>query len=154
MATNRKFLRNEPYCKSATFGDFPDTLPDGCIEQNLEEYLNDTKPFFTADEFECSCPEEGSPEWTHLNKNAYRSGHYEWCPAHEAADIANAKFREWLEKQPVALNWIEQNRQGFYGGCRMDDHSPQINEFCAALEYYMKKDFGPKAKLVAIEELK
>lgn len=39
-------------------------------------------------------------------------------------------------------HWLEKNRQGFYGGCRVDEHSPQVNEFVAGLEYYLEVDFG------------
>jgi len=50
------------------------------------------------------------------------------------------------EKKSIYLDdlakWLEQNRQGFYLGCRVDAHSPQINEFVDALHYYLEKDFG------------
>lgn len=55
------------------------------------------------------------------------------------------------EKSSLTLNeianWIERNRQGFYLGCRVDEHSPQINEFCRALIYYLEKDFGYKPQV-------
>lgn len=40
------------------------------------------------------------------------------------------------------VHWLEQNVQGFYGGCRVDGHSPQIREFVDHLHYYLEKDFG------------
>ena len=43
-------------------------------------------------------------------------------------------------------DWLEKNRLGFYGGCRMDEHSHQVNEFVDALHYYLEKDFGYVSK--------
>lgn len=40
------------------------------------------------------------------------------------------------------IEWIEQCRVGFYLGCRMDEHSPQVNEFVRGLHYYLEQDFG------------
>jgi hypothetical protein len=45
--------------------------------------------------------------------------------------------------------WLEDNRQGFYLGCRMDPHSPQVNEFVRALRFYLKKDFKYKSEFAA-----
>lgn len=39
-------------------------------------------------------------------------------------------------------NWLERNCHGFYGGCRIDQHSPQVREFVDHLHYYIEKDFG------------
>lgn len=50
--------------------------------------------------------------------------------------MKNGLTFEELEK------WLERNRQGFYLGCRVDRHSPQVNEFVEALGYYLEKDFG------------
>lgn len=38
--------------------------------------------------------------------------------------------------------WLESNCNGFYFGCRVTDHSPQVREFVDALHYYLEKDFG------------
>jgi len=39
-------------------------------------------------------------------------------------------------------NWLEWNVSGFYMGCRVDPHSPQVRQFVDALHYYLEKDFG------------
>lgn len=37
-------------------------------------------------------------------------------------------------------DFLERMRQGFYFGCRMDEHSPQINEFVESMVYYLDKE--------------
>lgn len=38
--------------------------------------------------------------------------------------------------------WLEYHCNGFYGGCRVDEHSPQVREFVDALHYYLEVNLG------------
>lgn len=37
--------------------------------------------------------------------------------------------------------WLEFHRQAFYGGCRMDGYSTQVNEFVEGLNYYLAREY-------------
>lgn len=50
-----------------------------------------------------------------------------------------AALNDLLEQR--VIEWLDENRNGFYGGCRMDHHSPQVGEFVDGLIYYVRKEF-------------
>jgi hypothetical protein len=83
----------------------------------------------------------GEPAQVYRNGEWLELGHVERDEI-KTLKAENARLKETSITFEDLAKWLERQRQGFYLGCRIDPHSPQINEFVGALHYYLEKDFG------------
>lgn len=110
-----------------------------------------TKPFFTSEDFDCNCPRDelskgNKAAYELLLKKDFRPGHYDWCSAWDAADMAEAKvapliaenerLRDENRKILKELNATTQGRENAYK--EQDKLTEQNRIMKEALEFYSR----------------